>query len=135
MTWHAKLDCPFIVRASVDFTFPVTVPPIEAIKACIAGFVLPEYYGRPNEPISVEGDMASAKRWFDELVGGTEEEFQKEFDKAKAEILAEILILSVQEGIVAEMARFLREIFPLPTPPRAKLTSAMLRVRRMGWAA
>ena len=135
MTWHAKLDCPFIVRASVDYTLPVTVTPIEAIKVCIAGFVLPEYYGTPNEPISIEGDMDRAKRWFAELVGGTKEEFETEFLNAKAEILAEILIPSVQEGIVAEMTRFLSEVFPVPTPPRAKLTSAVLRAKRMGWAA
>jgi hypothetical protein len=100
--------------------------------------VLPEYYGTPNEPISIEGDMDRAKRWFAELVGGTKEEFETEFLNAKAEILAEILIPSVQEGIVAEMTRFLSEVFPVPVPPapsRVKLTSAVLRARRMGWMA
>jgi hypothetical protein len=88
-----------------------------------------EYYGSPNDAIAIGMDINGARQRYAELVGGTEADFQKEVVKAKAEIIAELASPAVQAEILAEINRFEQEIFPAP-----KLTSSVLRARRMAWA-
>jgi hypothetical protein len=131
MFWDSRpeYDCPLISRSSTGYTLPAAVTALHAIKAGIAGFVVREYYGSPNDAIAIGMDINGARQRYAELVGGTEADFQKEVVKAKAEIIAELASPAVQAEILAEINRFEQEIFPAP-----KLTSSVLRARRLAWA-
>jgi hypothetical protein len=96
---------------------------------CVAGYVCRrEMSDEPNDGVAINMDVDSARPWYQEHVGGTEQEFQKVIVEAEDALLKDLKDTLVRAGVLAEAKRFEKEIFPAP-----KLTSGLLRARRLGW--
>jgi hypothetical protein len=122
-------DCPAISRASTVWTLD-TDSAIDYVKASVAGYVCRrEMSDTPNDSVAITLDIDFARDWYQKRVGGTEAEFQKVIVEAERSILQDLKDPAVQAGVLAEAYRFQNEIFS-----RRKLTSAVLRARRLGWA-
>ena len=121
-------DCPAISRSSTVWTLE-TDSVADYVKACVAGYVCRrEMSDEPNDGVAINMDVDSGRPWYQEHVGGTEKEFQKVIVEADRSILADLKSSAVRAEIWAAAKRFEEEIFPAP-----KLTSGLLRARRLGW--
>lgn len=120
-------DCPAISRSSVSWTLAPDASVIDAIKVKVAGYVCRrELSELPNDRIAIGSDIAGARDWYQRHIGGTEEGFQQLVDDAEKAVTKDLQSSAVREEIWAEAKRFRQEIFP------AKLTSGLLRARRLG---
>jgi hypothetical protein len=133
MHWDSrpKFDCPAISRSSVSWTPPVSCSIVDGIKPHIGGYICRrELSGSPNDEIAIGMDLEGCRAWFDRCVGTGDAEFAAALQEAELEILEDLKSPIVVQGIWSEAGRFVREIFPAP-----KLTSAILRARRLGLGA
>jgi hypothetical protein len=134
MYWDSRInpetslpyDCPAISRSSVSWTCPAS--DIDNIKVSVAGYVCRrELSELPNDRIAIGSDIAGARDWYLRHIGGTEEGFQQLVDDAEKAVTRDLQSSTVREEIWAEAKRFRQEILPAP-----KLTSGLLRARRLG---
>jgi hypothetical protein len=133
MHWDSRpqYDCAAISRSSIRWTPSVGGSIVDSVKPHIGGYICRrELSGSPNDQIAIEMDLQSCRNWFDRNVGTGDEAFKIAIAGAEAEILFDLKSQSVVNGIWAEAHRFVQEIFPAP-----KLTSAILRARRLGLEA
>ena len=131
MMWDERpqYDCPAISRSSVEWTLD-TDSVMEYFKPCVAGYVCRrEISDTPNEAIAIGSDIDGAREWFDEHVGTGDEAFNAAVTKAEQAVADDLQSPAVGKEIRAEAKRFQEDIFPTP-----KLTSGLLRARRLGWA-
>jgi hypothetical protein len=91
--WDARpqYDCPAISRSSVSYTIPADAPVNAVIKTHIGGFVFrSELSSSPNDEISIGMDTDGCRQWYQERVGGTEDDFIKAIEEARQEIINDL---------------------------------------------
>jgi hypothetical protein len=129
MHWDSrpKYDCPAMSRSSVSWKEPNGFDVVVA-KACLGGFICRrEMTDSPNDAVAIEKDLARCRVRFDKHIGGGDEAFKLFVADAERLLLEDLKSPSVKDEIWAEAKRFEKEIFPAP-----KLTSGLLRARRLG---
>jgi len=131
MVWdnRPEYDCPAISKGSVSWATPPDCPVIDALKAHIAGYVVREAIGSPNDDVAIGSDLDGAKDYFD-AIGGNAQDFESAVEQAKQEILEDLQNPLVTAEIYAAAKEFQQAIFPDP-----KLTREILRRRRLGHLA
>lgn len=123
-------DAPAISNSSVSWTWPANVDTTAALKANLGGIVFREVLSDTrNDEIAIERDMKHAREWYRQHVGSDEVAFLREVAVAKEEIKEDLKFPAFRELAWTVAKEFEKAIFPAP-----KLTSAMLRARRLGWA-
>jgi hypothetical protein len=134
MYWDSRInpstsqpyDCPALSRSSTCWT-RVTCSPLDNLKADVAGYICRrEMSELPNDQIAIGSDLEDALNWYRRR-SGTEEEFRQLVVEAENAVTKDLQSSTVREEIWAEAKRFEKEIFPAP-----KLTSGLLRARRLG---
>jgi hypothetical protein len=129
--WDSRpqYDCPAISRSSCGWTPAIGGSVVDHVKARIGGFICRrELSGFPNDQIAIDMDLRGARQCFDEYIGTGDEAFKAALQDAERGILEDLRSPTVILEIWAEARRVVREIFPAP-----KLTSAILKARRLGW--
>ncbi len=129
MYWDSRpqYNQPAISRSSVTWTDPNGFNNVTA-KADLAGFVCRrEMTDSPNDEIAIERDLAHCRARFDKHIGGEDKAFKLFVAEAERLLLEDLKSPFIREEIWAEAKRFEKEIFPAP-----KLTSGLLRARRLG---
>jgi hypothetical protein len=127
MCWDSRppYDCPAISRSSIKWTPAPDTSVIAALKANIAGHICRrEMSNSPNDEIAIGMDIEGCRKWFDD-----DASFKAALQDAERDLLEDLKSPVVVEGIWEEARRFVKEIFPAP-----KLTSAMLKAKRLVWA-
>jgi hypothetical protein len=128
MDSRPQYDCPAISRSSCCWTIPGDTLVMDALKAHVAGYVCRrEMTDTPNDEITIGMDLEAVRKPF-ENIGGTEEESRQMVAETEKAVTNDLQSSAVREEIWAEAKRFEKEIFPAP-----KLTSGLLRARRLGW--
>jgi hypothetical protein len=131
MFWDSRpeYDCPAISKSSVSWDEPTSGFDVVAAKAHIAGFVCRrEMTDSPNDAVSIGMDLATCRERFDRYIGTGDDAFKRFTGDAERLLLADLRSPSIRQEIWAEAKRFEKQIFPAP-----KLTSGLLRARRLGW--
>jgi hypothetical protein len=131
MFWDSRpeYDCPAISKASVSWDEPLGCFGVDAAKADLAGFICRrEMSDTPNDEIAISSDLAQCRERFDRHIGGGDDAFNGLIGHAERSILTDLKSPQVQHEIRQMGRQFEREVFPIP-----KLTSEMLRARRLGW--
>jgi len=114
MVWDYRYDCPAISKGATSWTDSANSSVMQNIKASIAGFIVRRELtpSNPNDEIAIELDIESARRWFDQQIGGTDEEFETAMEQAERGIIQDLKSRRVVDAIRAEARRFVREVFP-----------------------
>jgi hypothetical protein len=131
MFWDCRpelgYNCPAISRGSVSYTLPKGTTPKAALKAAIAGFVVRERLGIPNDGVTISSDADAARSEYLRF-GGVADDFGKTYNEARNEILQDLKDGGFVCKVLATAEEFEKTVFPAP-----KLTAAMLRAKRLGW--
>ncbi|VVB53001.1 Uncharacterised protein [uncultured archaeon] len=131
MFWDSRPEYnrPAISKSSVSWDEPVGGFTGETAKADLAGFICRrEMTDSPNDEIAISSDIATCRGRFDRYIGTGDEAFKKLLKDVEAALLVDLKSPSIRAEIWAEAKRFEKQIFPAP-----KLTSDMLRAKRLGW--
>lgn len=126
-------DCPSISRSSVEYVLS-TDSVLEYFMPCVAGYVCRrELTDSPNDELAISSDIDNARRWFDKHVGTGDKDFddanfELAIEDAEDAVVKDLRSPAIGRGVRAEAKRFREEIFPAP-----RLTSGLLRARRLGW--
>jgi hypothetical protein len=122
-------NTPSISRSSVIWTPPTNCDVTAALKAEIGGIVFREILSdTPNDEVAAWSDMKGARRWYQEHVGLDEDTFLLSIETAREEIIEDLKDPNFIKLVWDTGKEFEKAVFPAP-----KLTSSMLRARRLGW--
>lgn len=122
-------NTPSISRVSVSYNLPPDCGATAALKSFIGGIVFREILSdKPNDETAVWSDMRDARKWYRENVGLDESEFLRSIETARQEIIEDLKATEFRQLVWDTAKEFEQVVFPSP-----KLTSAMLRARRLGW--
>jgi hypothetical protein len=137
MYWDSRInpktgqpyDCPSISRSAVGWICGENTSAVDNIKVSVAGYIVRrEMSEEQNDEIAISMDIDGARGRFDLHFGTGDEDFKKCVHEAEETVIKDLQSPAVRKEIWAEAKRFQREIFPAP-----KLTSGLLRARRLGW--
>jgi hypothetical protein len=122
-------NSPSVSKSSVSWTYPPNCDVTAALKAQIGGIVFREVLSdAPNDAAAISKDMDAARTWYQEKVGVNDNMFEFSVEIARQEIIKDLRSPEFQQLAWDTAREFEKEIFPAP-----KLTSAMLRAKRLKW--
>ena len=124
-----KGDAPSLSKSSVSWTLPADCDVTAAVKADIGGIVFREILtDTPNDEAGKWSDMSGARRDFERFGSGGEEAFLSHVEKTRQEIIQDLKSPEFVKLAWDTAKEFQQAIFPAP-----KLTSAVLRAKRLAW--
>jgi hypothetical protein len=96
----------------VNATIPADAPINAVIKTHIGGFVFrSELSSSPNDEISIGMDTDGCREWYQERVGGTEDEFKEAVEAVRQEIIKDLRSPKFKQEVWATAREFEREVF------------------------
>jgi len=102
-----------------------------ALKANIGGIIFREVLSdTPNDEPAISSDMRGAREWYYKNVERNENAFLHDAETARQEIIKNLRSPAFRQLAWDTAREFEQAVFP--TLP--KITSAMLRAKRLGWA-